>query len=551
MKKIGDIQLFAEIKRADTGRSGSTYRGLDLKSQQNVLVKTFKAGDDFDGGNGAPSRFQHEAAIYATIQHPNVVKLLRFGAEDGARFLVLEFVEGLTLRAFLQRVSSNALPWEIAVAIFLGVLEGVREIHQHGVIHRDLKPENILIGNDGSVKICDFDLAITEQKSTASTETSKSGLTGSPGYIAPEIVLGEMPTTASDIFSLGIVFYEMLAGARPFEAPSATGEMNSIVKLTHVTLLTINPALPACFDELVDQMLTKDLAKRASTIGELLSWFRGHFNIGTDEARCEMVRRYLVDPQTTLPGISLRQTHKKSNDRTSQHLRRTIAALLSVSVAVAAFLTWSNLQNDGIENQQRANQNALVPDRQDGAETRSLESSNEPVQKSEAAILSTMKQQLDPKKDDADAIEVIASSETKTYAVLIDSNPWAFLFIDGDSIGQTPLSGAIALKAGSHELLFKHPKLPPIRVAARIDETAPDTLIYSLWDHIAQLEIQIIPWAEIFIDGERRELPPGEKTIILPPGKYSFRFVHPQLGEKRETLFLQAGETRKLTMNMF
>lgn len=551
LKKIGDIQLFAEIKRGDTDRSGSTYRGLDMTSQQYVLVKTFKTGHDLGGGNGAPSRFQQEAAIYATIQHPNVVKILRYGAEDGVRFLVLEFVEGLTLRALLQRASSNALPWEIAVAIFLGVLEGVREIHQHGVIHRDLKPENILIGNDGSVKICDFDLAISEQKPIAPTEISKSGLTGSPGYIAPEIVLGETPTSVSDIFSLGIVLYEMLSGARPFETPSATGEMNSIVKLPHVSLLTMNPMLPAGFDELVDQLLTKDPAKRASTIGEVLSWFRGHFNIATDEARREMVRRYLVDPQTTLLEISLRQMHKKSTDRTFQHRRRTIAALLSVSVAVAGFVTWSNLQNDGIGDEQRGNQNVLMPNRQDVAQTNTLQSSNEPAQKSAAAISSTIKQQLDSKKDNANAIDATSSSEAKTYAVLIDSNPWAFLFIDGDSIGQTPLSGAVALNAGSHDLLFKNPKLPPIRVAEHIDETVADTLTYSLWDHVAQLEIQITPWAEMFIGGERRELPPGEKTLILSPGKYSFRFVHPQLGEKRETLFLQAGETRKLTMNMF
>jgi hypothetical protein len=220
-----------------------------------------------------------------------------------------------------------------------------------------------------------------------------------------------------------------------------------------------------------------------------------------------------------------------------------------VILAVAGFVAWRSYQNNDIGFEQRDNQHAALPNRQDVAPATALESSNEPEQKSVAVISSTMKHELEPKKNEAAAIE--ASSEAKTYAVRINSNPWAFLFINGDSIGQTPLSGPIALKAGSHDLLFKNPKLPPVRLTAHIDATVSDTLTYSLWDHVAQLEIQITPWADMFIDGERRELPAGEKMLILLPGKYSFRFVHPQLGEKRETLFLQAGEMRKLMMNMF
>lgn len=522
-----------------------------MTSRRHVLVKTFKAGHDVGEGNGASSRFQQEAAIYATIQHPNVVKLIDYGEEDDVRFLVLEFVEGPTLRALLQRTSSSGLPWESAVAIFCGVLTGVEEIHRRNFIHRDLKPENILIGNYGDVKICDFDLAISEQGmgGSSSSETSASGLTGSPGYLAPEIVLGELPTSASDIFSLGIVLYEMLTGARPFEAPSAAGEMNSIVKLPHVSLLLMNPALPARLDELIDRLLAKHPGHRASPAGEVHNWLERHFDIGTAESRRVMVQRYLVDPQTSFPEISLKQTPQESSAKVFPNRRATIAALLSVILAVAGFVAWRSYQNNDIGFEQRDNQHAALPNRQDVAPATALESSNEPEQKSVAVISSTMKHELEPKKNEAAAIE--ASSEAKTYAVRINSNPWAFLFINGDSIGQTPLSGPIALKAGSHDLLFKNPKLPPVRLTAHIDATVSDTLTYSLWDHVAQLEIQITPWADMFIDGERRELPAGEKMLILLPGKYSFRFVHPQLGEKRETLFLQAGEMRKLMMNMF
>jgi serine/threonine-protein kinase len=544
LNRIGNIQLFAEIKR---GEHGSTFRGLDVTKQEFVLVKTIHAAAGSVQDTGAQSRFEQEAAIYASIQHANVVKLLHYGTIEAQRYIALEFVDGLTLRALLDRASaSGSLPWQIAVALFCDVLQGVQEIHKRGIIHRDLKPENVLIGNNGEVKICDFDLALSEQ-----TERS-SGLTGSPGYMAPETVLGEKPALASDIFSLGIIFYESLTTARPFQAPSATGEMNAIVKLPHVSLLALNPALPECLDELIDRLLAKKTGARASSTSEVLSWLQDHFDIGAKEARREMIHRHLSDAQTVLPVIAVKQPEvedaKPEKNKAWSPTRRIAIGIGGIGLLVAWLLAWNNYQTSDARQTSDTPVNTIQPE----STTANTSVPLKDVSKiSDITFPLTKKSSTGSEAAGEKSVDPPASAEPKSFLVSIVSNPWAFVFVDGDSIGQTPLSSPIALREGRHELHFRNPKLPLIRAAVMVDTTVSDTLSFSLWDHLAQLEIQIRPWAEMFIDGRRRELPPGENTMILLPGTHALRFVHPQLGEKSETVFLRAGETRKLTMIMF
>jgi serine/threonine-protein kinase len=554
LKRIGDIQLFAEIKR---GEHGSTYRGFDTAKQEFVLVKTIRAGSGATSSNGAQSRFEQEAAIYASIHHPNVVRLLHYGTVDAQRYIALEFVEGLTLRALLDRsAASGGLPWEIALAIFCEVLEGVQEIHRHGIVHRDLKPENILISNHGEVKICDFDLALSEQagRSNSSTRLAEAGLSGSPGYMAPESVLGEKTTPASDVFSLGIVLYETLTGARPFHAPSATGEMNAIVKLAHVSLLALNPALPAGFDELIDRLLAKKPHERLASIDEAMKRLQDYFITATPGARREMLQCFLADFQTILQGVAIRQ---KAGDagavakpKAWPRARRLAAGLLSAGLAVAGFWAWNNRTREPESSQPITMTPAsAVQARLSDVDESALVDGAPKILKETAPATKKPASNVEIKRDEsADSSAIV---EPRFYEVSINSNPWAFVFIDGDSIGQTPLRSPVILREGSHEIHFKNPKFPLIRTAAEIGENASPALSFSLWEHVAQLEIHVTPWADVFIDGQRRELPPGEEALILLPGKHSLRFVHPQLGEKNETVFLLAGETRKLTMIMF
>jgi serine/threonine-protein kinase len=558
VRKIGRIQIFAEIKH---GENSSTYRGMDLASQQLVLVKTFSRC-----GDGTGSRFAQEAAIYAQINHPNVVRLLEYGMADEAPFLALEFVEGQNLRTLLQHSASDrSLPLEVAIAIFYGILEGVEEIHQKNFIHRDLKPENILIANNGRVKICDFDLAIHEDA------RNSSGLTGSAGYVAPEAVLGEKITAAADLFALGILFYEMLAGARPFQARSASGEMNAIVRLAHLPLSKINHQVPPLLDELLDRLLAKKTTERPKKAREILQWLTTHFETGATEARCEIVRKYVAAPLAYQPVglVAKSRSEKWPQKKSLLHKRFRAVAWGTIFLIAAATALWQMIPpNRGIvvepvpsvskprahqENavlhheqisaseKKRENQVVPKPAEDDARQSRSdrVATLGESASGSGATRLSS------PKSSPTDSMPPISR------AVRIRSNPWAYFFIDGDSIGVTPRYEPVSLLEGEHELILKNPEFPSIKYSLQIDATISDMLYFSLWERVAQLELYITPWAEIFVDGERQELPPGRRLMILPPGKYTLRFVHPELGEKTETVFLRAGEARRLEINMF
>ena len=134
--------------------------------------------------------------------------------------------------------------------------------------------------------------------------------------------------------------------------------------------------------------------------------------------------------------------------------------------------------------------------------------------------------------------------------ITVRNVPWAYLFVNGDSIGQMPRSEPLTLAAGVYPFVFKKPQFPPITFKVAVDSTTADTLTFSLLERVAQVEVKIYPWAEIYVDGVREETFGKKRTFYLLPGEHYFRFVHPQSGEKNEAVFLRAGEARQLEVNM-
>lgn len=540
MKTLGNIHLFAEIKRSATG---VTYRGVDTMSQRLVLVKTFAANGS---ASEAASRFAQEAKIYAGIAHPNVVQLINYGVAGEVRYLTLEFVEGQNLRRLLAHAPQEGkLPLEIALAIFLEILAGVAEIHRRKFVHRDLKPENILIGHDASVKLCDFDLAASSE-----TRVADTGLTGSPGYLAPETILGEPVTPAADIFALGILLYEMIAGVRPFQAASAGGEMNAIVRVAPLPVSTINPHAPALLDELFQRLLAKKPEARFKNAEEIRNWLAQKFNLGSAATRRQRLQQYLTAPESyQSPAFSALVNAEAASPRPRKAGKRLRFAAVAGFIALAASLAywssnWPKADAPSEKLEEVKTQTSTVDSLAQNIATAPISRKNENLFVRASTVVAN-----DPLEaaGDSSAIEV----GSLPHAVFIHSNPWAYVFIDADSFGLTPVPEPITLSAGAHTLLLKNPKFPPVRLPLEISPATPDTLAFSLWEHVAQLELHINPWAEIFVNGEQRALPPGERTLILTPGRCELKFTHPQLGEKAETIFLQSGETRRLTINMF
>jgi len=546
MNRIGPIQLFAEIKSRD---DRATYRGFDTTNGQIVLVKVFKPASLPDEKTLA--RFQEEAAIYASLQHPHVVRLVKFGVAGHRPFLALEFIEGQNLRAlFNQR---RPLPGDVAAIIAGAILTGLEEIHRHGIIHRDLKPENIMLGNDGSVKICDFDLALMPAEQTLASATT---LSGSPGYFAPEEILGEPITARADLFAVGVMLYEMFAGTRPFAAPTASGEMKAVVRLPHLAPTQFNRAIPGELEKLINQLLAKSPSARPAGAAAAHRQLTTHFNIPTTTRSTEKLQTFLRDPQN-YQGDNLAAAPppvvKPAAPRAWPGWR--MAAALVVLISIFGYQKFFNankpptngqsqlsVQSAAKEPASRSRADSILHvlnriDALDNSPARPAGSKIEDVKKTAALLEPTV-------------VEAVPAPPPFTKRLFVRNVPWAYLFVNSDSIGQMPRPEPLTLAAGVYPFVFKKPQFPPITFKVMIDSTTADTLTFSLLERVAQIEVKVYPWAEIYLDGVRQEAVGKKRTFYLLPGEHYFRFAHPQAGEKNEAVYLRAGETRQLEVNM-
>jgi serine/threonine protein kinase len=227
--RLGPYQILAPLGR---GGMGEVYRARDLRLDREVAVKVVPEQLAQDPDRLA--RFEREARAVAALAHPNILVLYDVGQEQGVPFAVTELLEGITLR---DRLAGGALPWREAVEIGAVVAEGLAAAHAKGIIHRDIKPENLFVTADARVKILDFGLARVEPPSSAERETipflpyqtDPGTVMGTVGYMSPEQLRGLPVDARSDLFSVGCVLYELMAGRRPFPGRTAAETAASIL----------------------------------------------------------------------------------------------------------------------------------------------------------------------------------------------------------------------------------------------------------------------------------------------------------------------------------
>jgi serine/threonine-protein kinase len=260
--RLGRYEIVGPLGK---GGMGEVYRGFDSRLRRPVAIKVVT--ERLAGDPAAVKRFEHEAQIVAALSHPNILALFDIGAEQGMTYVVTELFEGETLRSRLKRSPlSEARAVEIATAL----AEGLAAAHAHGISHRDLKPENVFLTSDGTVKILDFGLSRQvapkgKAATEATTQTASGAVMGTPGYMSPEQVRGETVDARSDLFSLGCILYEMVAGRQAFGAGTASDAMAAVLR--------DEPELPAVapnLARLISHCLDKDRALRFQSASDLL-----------------------------------------------------------------------------------------------------------------------------------------------------------------------------------------------------------------------------------------------------------------------------------------
>lgn len=261
--KLGHCVLEAKLGE---GGMGTVYLARHVTLNQPVAVKVLHS--DFPADVQAAQRFLREARAAARLEHPNIVAVHDAGEDAGRRYIVMQYVEGESLAARLER--EGPLPIGEALRIFRSVARGIRHAHARGIVHRDVKPDNILLGRDGSVKVADFGLARVLESDPSLSKTGM--IIGSPNFMSPEQALGEKSVDQrTDIYSLGALLYAMVVGTPPFSGENALTVMYKVVREPLKPPHVANPSVPLGLSQFICLLMRKDRARRIGSVDEILA----------------------------------------------------------------------------------------------------------------------------------------------------------------------------------------------------------------------------------------------------------------------------------------
>jgi serine/threonine-protein kinase len=246
-----------------SGGMSDIFRARDLMLERSVAIKVLH--EDYSNDAAFQQRFRQEARAAANLSHPNIVTVHDFGLDHGQLFIVMEHIPGKDLKTLLRQRGRFSV--EEAIPLMVQACAGIGYAHRAGLVHCDIKPHNMIVTPDGRLKVTDFGIA--RALSTIMPDERADVVWGSPQYFSPEQATGEAPSPASDVYSLGIVLYEVLTGALPFTAPTSEELARMHLEAAPIPPSEYVPDLPAALEQIVLKVLSKEPAARYRTADQL------------------------------------------------------------------------------------------------------------------------------------------------------------------------------------------------------------------------------------------------------------------------------------------
>src|SRR5947199_9491932 len=323
-KVIGHYRIESLI---GVGGMGEVYLARDERLGRKAALKLLP--DSLTTDQTQLSRFKNEARSASALNHPNILTVYEIGAEGNRQFIATEFIEGITVRASL---ACGRINLHLALEIAVQVASALAAAHEAGVVHRDIKPENIMLRPDGYAKVLDFGIAkLTEQglgsdnqaaETTATLQTRLGLVLGTARYMSPEQARGQMVDARSDIWSLGVVLYEMVGGSPPFRGETPSDCIASILTTEPPPLSGVSPDVPLKLESILQKALRKNSDERYQTIKEMLADLR--------------ILKGKLESEGSLP-----QTKARAESIVSKIKRHKRGVLLTLAVAILAAVAFA------------------------------------------------------------------------------------------------------------------------------------------------------------------------------------------------------------------
>ena len=277
--KLADRYLIEEL--VGVGGMCNVYRAFDAEALQTVAVKMLR--DEYAADEEYLRRFRNESRAINALSHPNIVKIYDVVLDAPNPYLVMEYVSGITLKEYIDR--KKPLPGRTAANIAGLVLTALQCAHENGIVHRDVKPQNIMVTEKGEVKVMDFGIA---RFAMSQSHTIDGNAIGSVHYISPEQALGGAVDQRTDIYSVGVILFEMLCGRLPFDGESPVSVALQQVEQNPKALRSLNPSVPVGLEQITLHAMAKNPDDRYANCGEMIA----------------DLRRWLADPKTTFPAYA-------------------------------------------------------------------------------------------------------------------------------------------------------------------------------------------------------------------------------------------------------
>jgi serine/threonine protein kinase len=550
-------------KKLGEGGMGAVFLAEDTELRRNVALKFLP--EYYTSKPDIKTRFKREAQAAAALNHPAIITVYEVGEYRDSSYIAMEYVEGKSLR---DLIDAGEISFERALELIVQIADGLSFAHQHGIVHRDIKPENIMIDKYGRVKILDFGLA----KYKGVTRITREGTTmGTVHYMSPEQVKGREVDHRADIYSLGVVLYELLSGELPFSGQYEAAILYAIVNEEPTPISKHLPAISPSLEKIIRKMICKDVKSRYQRLEDFLA---------------DMKKERQASTKTYKPTVLLENYQQpKVKEKKSPVL---VAALSSVAVLALAFtLIFSGVfQSGGSPKQTPEQPQRLMEQPKEGPPKENVSAKNlvkEPPPKEvppkEPPRIEKTAGQVETKITQVprstpivapDAPKTGLATDRQAGGLQITSNPaGASVLLNGRSVGKTPFTDK-NLNPESYDLLLKmdgyHDYFQRVRITAgqtasvnaalKIKEPAiadqPETKPEDkpTPPAIGAIKILVKPYGSIYVNGKLIKSDwQFQHREELPAGKHTIRAVHRTFGTWEKEITIAAGKTDELVVD--